>query len=354
MRVVQRRLRWIVAIGVGALLAAPAAAGATLVFVRQPLKPVVWAAADDGSGAHKIAKGSQPDLSPDGKTVAYFHEGPGHAQELLVAATDGSGPPRKLLGAWRETFVFAWSADSRRVAALTGPELGKRRLVVIDVGTGKQQTIASGYFWGVSFAPQGNEQLVYAWAGADRYPPHSDIFRIDLLPIGAVGVAAPTPRRLTSDHRSMSPLWGPNGKIVFVKQLGAKQRRYGPKNELYLMNVSGGQVKRLTHTKVDPLLTGLSPTDWSADGKRLLAEFGGQDTSYAVAVNPKTGAQRALTAEREIGFVGAALSADGRTVLGSVGEFEGNLAGRKVLTIPYAGGKPKLLVKNASEPDWSL
>ncbi|MEX2107724.1 MAG: hypothetical protein WD827_02410 [Solirubrobacterales bacterium] len=346
--------KWIVAIAVViALLALPVAAQATLVYTHAPLNPSVYAANDNGSGAHKIDKGTQPDVSPDGNTVAYFHEGPGHAQELMVAATDGSGSPRQLLAAWRESFVFAWSADSTRVAALTGPELGKRRLVVIDVATGKQQTIASGYFWGVSFSPQGNEQLVYAQAGADRYPPHSDIYRIDLLPIGAVGVAAPSLRRLTSDHRSTSPLWGPNGKIVFVKQLGAKQRKYGPKNDLFLMNESGGQVKRLTNTKVDPLLTGLSPTQWSANGNRLLTEFGGQDTSYAVTVNPKTGAERALTKEREIGFVGAALSADGKTVLGSIGEFEGNIPDRKVLTIPYAGGKPKVLVKNASEPDWS-
>jgi hypothetical protein len=61
-----------------------------------------------------------------------------------------------------------------------------------------------------------------------------------------------------------------------------------------------------------------------------------------------------LSKDREFGFVGAALSADGKTVLGSVGEFEGNVAGRKVLSIPYAGGKPKTLAANASEPDWSL
>ncbi len=346
--------KWIAAIAAAtALLALPAAAQATLVFTRAPLNPSVYAANDDGSGVHKVAQGSQPDVSPDGKTVAYSHEGPGHAQELWVAATDGSGSPRKLLGAWRESFVFAWSADSSRVAALTGPELGKKRLVVIDVASGKQQTIATGYFWGISFSPQGSEQLVYAQSGADRYPPHSDIYRIDLLPIGAVGVAAPRPRRLTGDHRSTSPLWGPKGKIVFVKLLGAKQRRYGPKNELYLMNETGGQVKRLTHTKVDPLLTGLTPTQWSANGRCLLAEFGGQDTSYAVTVNPSTGAQRALTKEREIGFVGAAISSDGKTVLGSIGEFEGNVSGRKVLSIPYTGGKPKVLAANASEPDWS-
>jgi Tol biopolymer transport system component len=337
--------KWIAALAAATtLLALPAAAQATLVFTRAPLNPAVYAANDDGSGVHKIAKGSQPDVSPNGGMVAYYREGPGHAQELMLAATDGSGKPHLLLGAWRESFVFAWSADSGTVAAITGPELGKKRLVTIDVASGTQKTIARGYFSGVSFAPEGGE-LVYAKAGSENYPPKSDVFKADL----ATGKSVP----LTRDHRSLEPLWGPNGTIVFAKLVGAKSRKYGPKNELFLMNESGKQVRRLTHTVVDPLLFGLSPTQWSADGSRLLTEFGGQDTSYAVTVDPKTGAERALTKEREIGFVGAALSADGSTVLGSVGEFEGNIAGRKVLSIPYAGGKPKLLVANASEPDWS-
>jgi hypothetical protein len=118
------------------------------------------------------------------------------------------------------------------------------------------------------------------------------------------------------------------------------------------MKTDGSGVKRLTNTKVAPLLSGLSPTEWSASGKRLLAEFGGQDTTYAVTVNPKTGAERALTKEREVGFVGTALSSDGKFVLGSLGGFEPG-PGHKVVSIPYAGGKPKVLANNASEADWS-
>jgi len=168
--------QWIAAIAVvTALLALPTAAQATLVFTRAPLNPSVYAANDNGSGIHKIAKGSQPDVSPDGKTVAYFHEGPGHAQELLVAATDGSGSPRTLLAVWRESFIFAWSADSSTVAAVTGPELGKKRLVAIDAASGGQQTIAKGYFSGVSFDPAG-WQLVYSKAVSEKYPPRSDVF----------------------------------------------------------------------------------------------------------------------------------------------------------------------------------
>jgi hypothetical protein len=338
----------------GAFLVVPATSEATLVFTRNPLNPVVFAANDDGSKAHRLGPGSNPRVSPDGKIVALFHQGKGRSAqpELILAPADGSAPLSSLATGWREPSVFAWSPDSASIAAVLGPEIGAKRLVRIDLVTGEQQTIARGFFSGVSFSPQGSEQLVYGRASSESFPPRSDVYRIDLLPPGAVSVAPVLPQRLTSDHRSFSPLWGPSGQIVFVKHLGGKSRKYGPKNDLFLMNPSGKQVKRLTHTKVDPLLSGLSPTQWSANGNRLLAEFGGQDTSYAVTVNPKTGAERALTKEREVGFVGTALSSDGSTVLGSLGGFEPG-PGHKVVSIPYSGGRPKVLANNASEPDWS-
>jgi Tol biopolymer transport system component len=344
--------KWIAALAAAAaLLALPAAAQATLTFVRNPLNPSVWSAADNGSGQLRLAPGSNPRISPDGQIVAFLHQGKGSSSqpELMLVPADGSAPVSRLAVGWRETSTFDWSPDSASIAAVRGPELGLKRLVLIDVVTGAQQTIARGFFSGVSFAPEGG-QLVYGRAASEDFPPRSDVYRYD-VPIGQP-LRAAEPVRLTNDHRSLSPLWGPDNAIVFVKRLGAKQRRYGPKNELYLMNPAGKGVNRLTHTKVDPLLFGLTPTQWSANGSRLLTEFGGQDTSYAVTVNPRTGAQRPLVEATEQGFVGTALSSDGKQVLGFSGGFEPG-PNHKVLAIPYAGGRQSVLAKNAYEPDWS-
>lgn len=334
-------------LALAALLALPAAAQAALTFTRnlsaRGSNPTVFVAKDNGRGARKVASGFTPHISPDGASVAYYHEGKGHKPELKLAPVTGGGAGRTLMVNLRDSYLLAFSPNSELIAALRGPELGKRKLVVITVATGRQKVVARGYFSGFSFSPEGDE-LVYAKADSERYPPRSDVYR--------VSVAGGKPARLTGDHRSTNPLWGPRGEIVFVKQLGAKQRRYGPKNELYLMNERGKDVRRLTHTKVGPLLQGLTPTDWSADGKRILAEFGGQDTSYAVGVNATTGAQHAITKKRELGFIGTALSADGQWVLGYEGGFESAFK-PKTIRAPFSGGNGKVLARNASEPDWS-
>jgi Tol biopolymer transport system component len=330
------------ALVLSALLALPAAAAATLAYVKNPFNATVFVAGDDGSGARKVEAGHNPHVSPDGLSVAYLHEGPKGAQELkLAAATGGAG--KTLMTNVREAFYVTWSPDSKTIAALRGPELGKRKLVLIDVATGLQSVVATGFFSGFSFDPNDSSALVYAKSGSEKYPPRSDVYRY------TPGMTA----AITRDHRSSYPLWGPNDQIVFVKAIDGKKRRYGPKNELYLMNPLGGQVKRLTHTKVDPLLQGLFPTEWSADGSRLLTEFQGQDVSYAVTVNPKTGAQRPVAGTGESGFVGTDLSADGKLVLGFNGGFDPGLRNHKVQTVPYTGGKPKTLVKHAFEPRWN-
>jgi Tol biopolymer transport system component len=331
---------------VTALFALPVAAGATLVYVKNPMQPAVFAANDNGGGAFRVGPGSNPHVSADGEVIAYAHEGGGGKQQLKLAAADGAGS-RTILSDLQDSFYVTFSPDSKLVAAVRGPELGKRKLVLIDVVSGTLlRTVATGYFSGVSFSPDGTE-LAYSIAGSEKYPPKSNVY--------AAPVAGGKAVQLTRDGISQAPLWGPGGKIVFVKQLGAKQRRYGPKNELFTMNANGSRQKRLTHTDVGPLLIGLVPTEWSANGRRLLAEFGGQDTSYAVTVNPRTGAQKPLDkmGDGEQGFVGAALSSDGATVLGSTGGFEPG-PNHTVSTIPYGGGRAKVLVQNAFEPDWSL
>lgn len=322
------------------LLALPAAAQANIAFTRGMAKPAVYTASDNGKGVHKVGAGRNPHISPDGATVAYYAEGAGHKLELKVVPVDGSGGETLMTG-WQEPFSLEWSPNSEFILAERGPEIGKRKLVLITVATGAQKVLATGYFLGFGFDSEG-KQVVYAKANNEKYPPRSDVFRVSAA--GGKAIA------LTKDHVSEYPLWGPTGKIVFVKLLDADTRKYGPKNELYLMNEKGGQLKRLTHTKVDPLLQGLFPTAWSGNGKRILAQFGGQDTSYAVGVNAQTGAQKPVIEATEEGLVGEAISFNGQTVFGYEGGFD---PGNPHNVVSVTGGKTKVLVKNGTEPSFS-
>jgi Tol biopolymer transport system component len=327
-----------------ALLALPVAAQATLVYVKNPMHPAVFAANDNGGGAFKVGPGSNPRVSPDGAVIAYQREGSGGKRQLLLAAAAGGGS-KAVLANLQDSFYVTFSPDSKLVAAVRGPEIGKGRLDLFDVTSGTLlRTVASGYFSGISFSPDGTE-LAYSLSQSEDFPAKTDIF--------TAPVAPGRPAQITRGGNSLDPLWGPAGKIVFAKQLGGKNRRYGPKNELFLMNPDGTQQKRLTKTKVDPLLQGLYPIEWSASGNQLLAEFEGQDTSYAVTVNPGTGAQKPLGKTGEQGFVGTALSKDGTMVLGFTGGFEPGPR-HLVEAVPYGDGRVKRLVNNAYEPDWSL
>ena len=195
------------AVVIAALLALPAGASATLSYVKNPFKTTVFVANDDGSGARKVETGHNPRVAPDGLSVAYLHEGPKGAQELKLALATG-GPGRTLMTNLREAFYVAWSPDSKTIAALRGPELGKRKLVLIDVASGPQSVVATGYFSGFSFSPDGAE-VAYSLSASEKYPPRSDVFRFPVPIPGVVNVRAPEPVRLTKDHRSSDPLWGP-------------------------------------------------------------------------------------------------------------------------------------------------
>jgi Tol biopolymer transport system component len=324
-----------------AFLAIPAAAQATLTFTKGNTKPKVYIAENNGKGAKSIGAGRNSRISPDGETVIYEREtNQGSEMRLYSVSVKKS---QRVLNPWTESFVFAWSPDSTKIAALTGPLNGAQTLLVIDTTTMKRTKIATGYFNAVSFSPT-SEEIVYGVAPTFAYPPKSTLYREGIDGTGKVA--------LSHDNISTYPLWGPKGQIVFARQLGAKSRRYGPANQLFVMNEDGEGISQVTHTKVDPLAQGLVPVAFSANGARLLTEFGGQDQGYGVAVSLVTGGEKRLTDDVETGFQGSALSADGSTILGTTGLGFGP-SHPKVVTMPWGGGPEKLLVAGAYFPSWS-
>jgi hypothetical protein len=321
-------------VGAAVLLTAPAAQ-AEIVYVKKPdsTRPQVWVAGDDGTGARRLGTGLQPVISPDGKWVAW--RAPGSRERVLLVKSTG-GTPRRIV---RSTLIdeLRFSPDSTRLGiALRG------RLLVRDLASGDLFTAAHGFIRGFSFSPD-SRALVYGSSGRDdSLDAPSDLYALEL---GSDGKT-----RVTRDRKSLNPLWGPDGNIYHDRQI----RRPGdaPTYNLFAIHPDGGALRRITSLKIPRLLSGLVPLDISTDAKRLLALFTGQDTAFGFAVNPATGNTRALSKKAETGFVATDLSADGRTVLGMTGGPDPG-AHHDVVTLPWAGGKPTVLVKGATSPRWT-
>jgi hypothetical protein len=326
---------------VAALLALPAAAGATLSYTKGINKPRVYVAEDNGKGARQVGIGTNSHVSPDGEWVAYERESSSGTSELRLYQVS-SHKSERLLNPWDESNVFAWSPDSTKLAAVTGGVRGKRTLLVINAKSTTREKVVKGYFNGVSFSPESDE-IVYGVSQTENML-KSDIFRYELG-----GMA---PKALTTGKKSAYPLWGPKDQIAFAGQVRAGGKSESPASQLFTMDSEGQRISQLSHTKISPLAQGLIPVAWSSNGARLLTEFAGEDQSYAVAVSTITGAEKKLTKNPETGLQGAALSPDGSTVLGTTGLGFGGNPNPKVVTVPWGGGKEKVLVPGGYLPSW--
>src|SRR3954453_2543753 len=168
------RLRAPLAAGAASLVAA-APAGATIVYEKNPFRPAVYAAADDGSARVKLADGELPKISPDGTTVAYETPYLGNTRPTPRVTPATGGTSRLLLKpVW---FSFGFSPDSKTIAAITRKEGGRKSLLAGGVATGKVRKGAGGQFSGFSFSPD-SARLVYSRALRDTYPPRADLFTV--------------------------------------------------------------------------------------------------------------------------------------------------------------------------------
>jgi hypothetical protein len=317
-------------------LSAAAPAQAALVYVKDPgrMDSHVWVARDDGTQPRKIGPGHSPKVSPDGRWVAWVRSG--SPDQLMMRLADRSRDARVVS---RSTAVgdLEFSPDSKSLGFVVG-----RRLFVYDIRARDEIKAASGSLRGFSFSPD-SASVVFGTAGrSDAVDAPSDLYSFTL--------EDKVRTRITRDRKSLNPLWGSVG--ILHDRMRARGGD-APSYNLFSIQPDGGSLERITTLRIPSLMSGLVPLELSDDGQRLLANFIGQDTQVAFRVNTQTGRTKALDDDFENGLVGFALSADGRTVLGHTGGPDPT-ARHNVVTVPYGGGDPKVLVRRAGFPDWSL
>ena len=156
-------------------------------------------------------------------------------------------------------------------------------------------------------------------------------------------------QRITHDGRSSSPVWTSKGILV---SHSVPRNGWGA-NEIWLVE-PGGKAKSLSGPIPSPLLgsgiTGLTPVGWSRGSllAGLINEFGWPP----FAVDPQTKTLRRIG---QIGFgaVADGLSRDGHSVLVEIGNTEAR-SSRRVVALPFAGGKPRVIARFAGDASWNL
>jgi dipeptidyl aminopeptidase/acylaminoacyl peptidase len=293
----------------------------------------IWRARSDGSDPVFITNGSSPQLSPDGRWIAFVRtrQRPLRSQLLLVAASGGR--PRLLQQVEGRFFdAPVWAPNSRALVAVDdGGPVKSGGLILIDLRPGRRVLFARARRLSAvvspSFSPDARE-IAYAregQTGADLY---------------VYSVPARTTRQITHDHQSIDPNWGPTW-------IAYNRGGFNHAGDVWLIHADGRAAHRLTQTNA-----GLYPAAWAADGKRLLAAYPAMHNGRLWAVELPSGHSRPLT-----GWVGdlfpQGLSRDGSTVLAAIGC--GGLVSPygTIETLPFAGGKPKVIVTGPCRASWN-
>lgn len=340
-------LRWVTALlcaalGLGAF--AEAASAGKLAYETGTAHTSVWLANANGTHGQKLGPGQQPLLAPNGKSVAatlFGPKGPG-----LAIYTPGAATKRYFDNAHASAGALAWSPDSRFLAVgLTSNETSGKgsSLAVIDTSSGVVKTIANGSACGASFAPSGPDRLAYAFAKGsfECFNGHVNIYTV-----AADGTGQ---KQITTDGRSANPVWGPKS-IVFDQV--TPRKNFAPAYQLVTMRPDGSHRVQITHMKIPKLVDGLSPLQFSADGKRLLAGYFGQDTSQTWTVTMATRKAKQLEIKGQSVIAGA-ISRSGNSVLVAFGALDTASAHGTVESVAFGGGHAKVLVKHAAGPSWN-
>lgn len=194
----------------------------------------------------RLAQGNHPEISPDGRLVAFVRKFPTvvragktiSSRGIFVISSRG-GVAKLMARVTAKSPSFVWAPNSRNLA------IAASDLRVIDVRSGRTEIVSERDVSSPSFSPDGRS-LVYA---ASRGGP-IDLYVTDLQ----TGRA----RRITDFGDATDPIWGPS-EIAF--------NHY---HEIWLIDGEGGHLHQLGAALIDGELYGV-PAYWSSDGRRLVA-----------------------------------------------------------------------------------
>jgi dipeptidyl aminopeptidase/acylaminoacyl peptidase len=246
----------------------------------------------------KITTVSDPQISPDGKSIACVVSRPNLDQDRsdrdLILIDIATGAPHVLTHDRRGVGSPRWSPEGDRLAfeaVDTTAKEPKLQLFILSMSGGEAKKITD--------APNGVEQFAWRTNGQD---------------IAYVTSDEPANKQDIEKHNDAFEV-GDNDYLA-----------KGPEtsSHLWIIAAEGGKVRRLTSgawslAKSAPPSSPASPINWSADGKLLLftrqehPEFGDADLTSIQVLNADTGEIRKLTTHKTLESYGV-FSPDGSRV----------------------------------------
>jgi Tol biopolymer transport system component len=281
-----------------------------------------------------------PQWKPDGSAILYQSEG----KNYLIPAL--GGVPAAVSGL-DTLFGCAWSNAGDHVACMNsatgdvviaGPS-GENRRTVPNIGGGN----------GVStFAWSRDDKLIAFSRNNLQYLVGENIGNIAPSSIWVVPSNGGTPVRITDNtHLNTSPVWTPDGAILFVSSLGGNR-------DVYMQRISGDLSKRGDPVR---LTTGLNAHTISLDRSGSLLAYSVFSTNANIWATPIPAAPVESPQLRQVTTGNQTVETSGMSPDGQWMAYDSNLNGNQdIYKMPVAGGEAQQLTHNGVDnfsPQWS-
>jgi dipeptidyl aminopeptidase/acylaminoacyl peptidase len=341
------------------LLASPAMAGRPMTI-------------QDLIGAVRV---SDPQLSPDGKLVAFVRtttdvsNGQRNA-DIWVVPADGSGPPRLLIGSPKSDNTPRWAPDGRHIAFISMRNSGGDLFVADADGNNVRQVtkLPAGVQPPMIYSPDGSRIAFVSDVKIGRETPVNlhletrllyrhwdewrDSARHHVFVVNAAGGGDPTD--LTPGDFDSPPTQAEDAAIAFTpdsRELTFVSNREGNDREAFTTNsdvwsvpVAGGAARKLTQNPAADAQPVFTP-----DGKSMIVRAQRRagfesDRWYLDVYDRASGAKRTVFEAPDLSVGDFTLSRDGATIV-----FTATSHGADNLyRVPVAGGTPQEVAKGGS------